>query len=160
MKNRISLIIQAINLKKDFPDSAVTRFGEDYLGWDYFLTPSPYSNTYQVRLIYKRDKGVKFYVVEPKLQVIENDSLLPHVYSTPDQRLCLYYPGVGQWDATKLYVDTIIPWAAEWLLFYELWLITGKWLGGGVGHSSFAEKKIIEDVVESEPKVKKKNNKK
>jgi hypothetical protein len=31
--------------------------------------------------------------------------------------------------------DTIIPWSAEWLMYYELWLATdASWLGGG--HSS------------------------
>jgi len=27
--------------------------------------------------------------------------------------------------------DTIIAWASEWLFFYELWLATGEWHGGG-----------------------------
>jgi hypothetical protein len=26
---------------------------------------------------------------------------------------------------------TVVPWTSEWLVFYELWLITGEWLGGG-----------------------------
>jgi hypothetical protein len=26
---------------------------------------------------------------------------------------------------------TVIPWISEWLYFYELWLVTGEWLGGG-----------------------------
>ena len=25
--------------------------------------------------------------------------------------------------------DTILPWAALWLVFYELWCDTGRWLG-------------------------------
>lgn len=27
--------------------------------------------------------------------------------------------------------DTIVVWASEWLFFYESWLLTGDWLGGG-----------------------------
>ena len=30
-----------------------------------------------------------------------------------------------------LLADTIVPWAAEWLMHYELWLVTGEWTGGG-----------------------------
>ena len=30
-----------------------------------------------------------------------------------------------------LIVDTIVPWTAEWLLHYEVWLATGEWLGDG-----------------------------
>jgi hypothetical protein len=29
--------------------------------------------------------------------------------------------------------NTILPWISEWLFFYELWLFTGDWLGGGHG---------------------------
>ncbi|MYD87819.1 MAG: hypothetical protein F4018_15215 [Acidobacteria bacterium] len=25
----------------------------------------------------------------------------------------------------------IVPWTSEWLACYEIWLATGKWLGGG-----------------------------
>jgi hypothetical protein len=27
--------------------------------------------------------------------------------------------------------NSIVPWASEWLFFYEMWLITGEWDGGG-----------------------------
>jgi hypothetical protein len=27
--------------------------------------------------------------------------------------------------------DTIVPWTAEWLVHYEIWLMTGEWYGGG-----------------------------
>lgn len=31
-----------------------------------------------------------------------------------------------------LLAKTILPWTAEWLLHYEVWLVTGEWVGGGV----------------------------
>jgi len=27
--------------------------------------------------------------------------------------------------------DTIVPWTADWLAHYEIWLVTGDWYGGG-----------------------------
>lgn len=27
--------------------------------------------------------------------------------------------------------QTIVPWSADWLACYELWLMTGRWTGGG-----------------------------
>ena len=30
-----------------------------------------------------------------------------------------------------LIANTTLPWTAEWLFFYELWLVTGEWDGGG-----------------------------
>lgn len=75
--------------------------------------------------------------------VLTNDSLedgrtkLPHVYSHEEQRLCLYSPNKAEWTREKLISSTIIPWAVEWLQYYELWLPNGKWLGGG--HDEYRE---------------------
>lgn len=33
-----------------------------------------------------------------------------------------------------LIANTIVPWTSEWLFYYEIWLATGQWHGGG--HSS------------------------
>lgn len=27
--------------------------------------------------------------------------------------------------------DKVIPWAIEWLFYYEIWLATGEWQSGG-----------------------------
>ncbi len=37
----------------------------------------------------------------------------------------------GEWKHDMLLSVTILPWIAEWLIHYELWLITGHWTGGG-----------------------------
>jgi len=59
----------------------------------------------------------------------------PHIYRRPDTRigwsLCLYDPRKGEWQPDQPIAETIIPWAAEWLFFYEGWLIDGHWAGGG-----------------------------
>ena len=61
------------------------------------------------------------------------DKELPHVYSQKEQRLCLYYPrGRCAWNSSMGIAKTIMPWTSEWLFFYELWLATGEWLGGGI----------------------------
>jgi len=32
---------------------------------------------------------------------------------------------------SMLIADTTVPWTAEWLANYEVWLATGEWHGGG-----------------------------
>jgi hypothetical protein len=39
------------------------------------------------------------------------------------------YPGECKHD--RLLAITVVPWISEWLIYYELWLVTGRWLGGG-----------------------------
>lgn len=68
------------------------------------------------------------YVVDPPLRRYENKPI-PHVFDL--NTLCLFL-GKHEWNPTLLIADTIVPWAAEWLVFYEVWLAIGEWLGGGV----------------------------
>jgi hypothetical protein len=139
--NRISLIVQEGTLKNMFPDGVIKRFHEKSLTWTCSVTPSPLSNTYKLKIHYVRKNGVKVYVIEPKpLDLADGKKWLPHVYSTSDQRLCLYYPNRVEWNVGMLYTKTIIPWACEWLCHYELWVCTGTWHGGGIHHETEAEK--------------------
>ncbi|WP_299916016.1 hypothetical protein [uncultured Roseobacter sp.] len=69
-------------------------------------------------------------VNEPDLELLAQDRDLPHVYNDP-LRLCLYLPGTCEWAATKRIDQTIIPWTYLWLYYFEDWLATDDWKGGG-----------------------------
>lgn len=139
--NRMSLIVQEYTLRSMFPDSIIRRIREESLTWSCWVKPSPLSNIYQLKLQIVKNCGVKVHVIDPKpLRLAVGKEHLPHVYSTPDQRLCLYYPNRKEWNDCMLFTKTIIPWACEWLCHYELWLCTGMWHGGGIHHETKAEK--------------------
>lgn len=153
-KNRISLIVQAGNLKSIFPESLIIRNREESLIWTGDITPSPLSDTYKLKLHYVRNKGVKVYVINPKpLSLAQGKKFLPHVYSTSQQRLCLYYPNGIEWNVGMLYTTTLIPWACEWLCHYELWVSTGSWHGGGINHETEAEKQAEKSKEKIEEKM-------
>lgn len=40
---------------------------------------------------------------------------------------------LDEWNPSMLLVETIVPWAAEWLAYYELWKRTHQWYGDGDG---------------------------
>jgi hypothetical protein len=61
--------------------------------------------------------------MEPKLQ----NCHAIHMYS--DGSLCLYDWREQSWQNKWHLHETIIPWTAEWLVFYELFLLTGVWHG-------------------------------
>lgn len=149
--NRISLIKQAGALKSYFPSSTIkTRDGEKELIWEGKVTPSPLSFTYTLKIHYKFKEVIKVYVVNPQpLAFASGKLVLPHVYSTPEQRLCLYYPKDKEWNLGMYYVHSLIPWACEWLIHYELWVSTGIWHGGGIHHENEAEmqEKLEENIV-------------
>ncbi len=129
--------MQEINLRKQFPDSEIKLFREEFLTWACILMPNPLSQTYKVQLEYHYKNGLKVFVLEPKpLRLAKGKKTLPHVYSTPAQQLCLYYPDEKEWNQSMLYTRTIIPWTCEWLGNYELWVGSGNWYGGGSNHEA------------------------
>ncbi|WP_109694365.1 hypothetical protein [Chitinophaga deserti] len=135
MSYRISLMHQAGALRSYFPGSTVTRSGEQGLAWEGWVQPTSLSPLYKLRLTYSRKTGVGVFVISPKLKLAKGKTKLPHVYSTPNQKLCLYYPVEREWDPSMFFVKTILPWATDWLYYYEHWLLTdGEWLGGGIEH--------------------------
>ena len=125
---KISVTIQAFNLRKLFPNSEI-QVKQNMLTWIADITPSPMSDTYKVRLQYKLENKPQIHVLHPKLTQ-PGGKRLPHTY--PGKRLCLYYPPSKEWRGEMLLCDTIIPWISEWLMNYEIWISTGKWCGGGI----------------------------
>lgn len=96
-----------------------------------FLQPSEGSMKYKVKLLAKvGSTKVDVFVVEPNIRELKKKLSIPHLY--PNGSLCLYYPDYNEWNVEELWADTLIPWTCLWLYFFELWLVTGEWLGGGI----------------------------
>ena len=83
---------------------------------------------YSYKVVYDGVTSPKVWILSPNL--VMNP---PHVYK--DKSLCLYYPPEQPWKCGKssLYSHTI-PWVHEWILFYEIWKITGVWEHPEVNH--------------------------
>ncbi len=146
------MIRQLNSLKSRFPNAEYSFERGKIITWKAILQPSPLSNQYQVKMIYERGKYPKAFVLDPKpLKLFKGEILLPHVYSTKEQQLCLFYPDGKEWHGGKLLIRTIIPWISEWLYFYELWLSCGIWLGGGTVHKKKkddSESKTLDKQIE------------
>jgi hypothetical protein len=120
---RLTIAQQALGLRSVFPDTKpVMEHGR--LSWKVRLQPCELSRIYTVQIIYVCGRYPVIRVLDPQLTATET-GFLPHTYK--DQTLCLH--DAGQWAEHMLIVDTIVPWTAEWLLHYEVWLATGEWLG-------------------------------
>jgi hypothetical protein len=113
----ISLAAQQGHLLRRYPASRVVRRRER-LVWSGTLTPADYTATYELLIDHQIGKPPLVYVVRPRLRLV-NGQGLPHVY--PLNTLCLFL-GHREWHESIPIADTLVPWASEWLLFYELWL--------------------------------------
>ena len=90
------------------------------------ITPSVHCNTYEIGIRY-RNKGI------PEVR-IRRPEILRRVHMYSNGTLCLYDYRKQPWSTHDNIHEKIIPWTAEWLVFYELFLITGRWLGPEAPH--------------------------
>lgn len=93
--------------------------------------PTVLSRQYLIRISYRQFLLPKVIVLEPDLVALANNRSLPHVYQQSPPNLCLYLPVTGEWTPEKLISKTILPWSILWLYYYENWLATDIWEGGG-----------------------------
>lgn len=98
--------------------------------WRCNLRPTPLSRYYEITVVYKLNCLPTVYVKRDNLLNVESSDF-PHIYKREKDRvkLCLYYG--AEYNSSMYISDTIVPWAVEWLFYYELWLKTGEWYGGG-----------------------------
>jgi hypothetical protein len=120
-------VIQKALIEKHFPCfNCKLRCG--HLKCEGQITPSEGCATYRVQISYKQGGAPEVRIKEPHM--IPSASI--HMYSSG--ALCLYQPAEDPWKSSDDIHRKIIPWAAEWLVFYELYLIYGKWLGPEAPH--------------------------
>ncbi len=94
------------------------------------LQPFSFTAVYRVRIEYRVGYWPKAWVEEPKLRRRQPDEPIPHTYD--DDLPCLFYTRSNEWTSDKAIAMTIVPWLLQWLFFYEAWLFTGVWQGGGI----------------------------
>ncbi len=93
------------------------------------LQPTSRSNVYTVEIKYHFRKDPTIHVLRPELIVNFNGEKIPHTY--PGNALCLFRPKYAEFKYSDYISTTIIPWTSLWLYYYEVWHVTGEWLGGG-----------------------------
>ncbi len=134
--NHITPVHQLGLLKHTYPNS-IGEIRRGKMTWSCDITPSALSDTYRLKITYSLGQSPKAYIISPKpLPLAEGAQRLPHTYdySNGKQQLCLYYPGSGEWKSSMVIANTMVHWAVQWMYYYEVWLITGIWIGGGHGN--------------------------
>lgn len=130
----LNVAVQQHGMSLHFPDFSFRMEGTTGI-WRGRLQPRPGSPVYTVSIRFRPRSKPEVRVKSPPL--IEK---APHTY--PDGTLCLFWPKDRNWDSSMLLAETIVPWTAQWLLFYELWQETGKWLGPESPHMYPGREKV------------------
>lgn len=133
----LTLVKQGYLVSVTHPEFRVT-YKRALLACEGVIKPTAMSKEYLVKITYRLNHHPEVTVLRPTLHARPDGTPVPHTYE--GGRLCLYTPGLGEWDPGKHIAETILPWTSLWLYFYEVWLVSGEWLGGGE-HPNWADKK-------------------
>lgn len=106
------------------------HLGATGLTWTYAVRPTVLSREYTAEIRYKREDVPEVFIRRPDLELLAEGRPLPHIYKNPT-RLCLYLPGAGEWFGSMRIDQTFVPWTATWLFYFEEWLASNDWKGGG-----------------------------
>ncbi|MBV6503328.1 MAG: hypothetical protein AKCLJLPJ_01397 [Fimbriimonadales bacterium] len=120
-KSALSSASQYAVVRRTFPEFRAVLRGPA-LVLEGRLQPQPGSPVYSIAIRFLPGRSPKVRILSPG---IRPDA--PHRY--PGGLLCLYWHKDRNWNGQTFIGETIIPWTALWLLYYELWLDTGEWLG-------------------------------
>lgn len=140
----LSLPRQVKRMLDEWPRFQVVEQARQFVCWEGPLHPLSQQHDIRISLFRERGRGRGSYRLSPQVIVLNpalhhrkddpNDPI-PHLYRNRTDpahpMLCLYRPYTREWHAGCCFADTIVPWTSEWLACYEIWLATGKWLGGG-----------------------------
>jgi hypothetical protein len=131
-------------MKSRWSDFTSERVEESVVCWKGPLRG--FQKWYQIAVLWNFDSLGRPYVcmLKPQLRPRQGQTFeqIPHLIfneeKPPLSGFCLFDPHGKEWSDRLLIADTTLPWAAEWLLYYELWHLDGVWRGGGVGFESIA----------------------
>lgn len=149
---------QIAAMEARWPGFELVDHGPSHVEWCGILAPDKREHLVRVKhripMVLEnttlRDAQPRVQVLKPLLERHPDydEGPIPHAYrnrAEPDlPYLCLFSPSLREWDINDLIANTTIHWAAQWLYFYEGWLVTKKWLGGGRHVTSQDEEKRLE----------------
>ena len=113
-----TLAQRALELKGLGLPGATLGYSGRILNFRADISPGAFGRLYQCLLKVKPDgQQPDVIVLEPDLRALANGRKIPHTYAYDGKgtRLCLWWPKG----------------TAEWLYFFEVWLLTSEWSGGG-----------------------------
>jgi hypothetical protein len=101
--------------------------------WNFNIKPFTFSKIYHISLKWNfNDVSPKVYILNQEVHEVAKKKTIPHLYCQKKIELCLYYPSSNGFSSEIPLCNTIISWTHLWISYYEDWLHSGEWKGGGI----------------------------
>lgn len=142
-----------VDTKTSFHKKIGVEKKELLVNWvEFNLQPTPLSRIYKILLVYIQGYTPYVYVLNPSLSELKKtDQAIPHLYDHQRYKLCLHYPYTNDYNHNEEIGQQYIPWIKHWLYYFEEWLYSGEWKGGGIEPGDEIDKEL-------NPKYKKEDN--
>lgn len=133
-------------LSKLFPSSRNSMTPNGYFYVHGTIQANDHSKAYKVEF---QSKANSIKILLHGIDVPHGDlKTIPHIFTKESDAeagtvsLCLYLNRTkhSEFHFGDNLQETIIPWIKEWIYFYELFLMTGKWYGNGKHPQKASEK--------------------
>ena len=119
---------QLFFMNSRFPQLIAKVHRQRSIIWEGPWRPSELGDEYTVSISYEQGFRPRIAIIEPALALAPGKKELPHTYGGQNN-ICVHRP--EEWHKGLAIADTIMPWLSQWLYFYEIWVVTGKWFGKG-----------------------------
>lgn len=129
-----TLAQRAVELRAlQFPGAQLQLVQGHELRFWFSISPTLLSREYRCLLVVPRSGFPAMFVLSPDLRVLADGKSLPHIYRSDAKstKLCLWLPRKNEWTPHMGLLETYIAWTGQWLNYFEEWLATGTWAGGG-----------------------------
>jgi len=126
--------LQKLNMASRFPQFKAIK--QSY-GFDFIGVLKPRTSEFTVKIVYGKYKHPRVYVEKPEL--------LSWKHRYEDGSLCIYKHSELNWRKELLVSKYIIPLTCMWLYFYEIYILTGDWLGPEAPHNDVSERITQDD---------------
>ncbi|MBY0411732.1 MAG: hypothetical protein K2Q97_16800 [Burkholderiaceae bacterium] len=116
-----------------FPGAKTRLVQGRELHFRFSISPTAFSREYHCLLAIPRAGFPEMCVLSPNLLTLSEGRSLPHIYRHDGDgtKLCLWLPRKNEWSSQMRLLETYIAWTSEWLNYFEEWLLTDHWAGGG-----------------------------
>jgi hypothetical protein len=144
----LSVALQYSALRSNPICAGVGRLVRGQLSWQYEVQPTLLSRAYTIQISYRIGGAPQVMVKKPDLVELARPRRIPHVYQQDPTILCLHLPSQREWTPRLRLDQYIVPWTAVWLFFFEEWLESDHWKGGGKHPGDADKPEQILDVSE------------
>lgn len=133
-KINVTIPIQKCHLLIRYKNLLIKDNSSRKLDMDFLIKSSFSNNEYIIKIKYNTTFDIpKVFLLNESLHTYYNDNI-PHIYGYKRingkeyVQLCPFYPE-EDWNNKMIIANTVFLWTIEWLYFFEIWSVSGKWCG-------------------------------